>query len=79
MEMPERITGKWIDSLGDEKLLQAEAALHKVFSKLDGQERKRLGNAYDLMRGPAELMSAWDRWTRVNTETRSRGLNPQRR
>ena len=30
------------------------------------------------MRGDAELMSAWDRWSRVNAAIRVRGLTPNR-
>jgi len=79
MKMPDYITAEWIDSLTDDKLLAADQFLHKAFSTIEGEEKARLGSAYDLMRGPAELMSAWDRWTRVNSAARERRLTPRRR
>lgn len=79
MTLPARITGDWMDSLTNDDLLVAESTLHQAFSALDREERARTGTKYELMRGPAELMSAWDRWSRVNTATRARGLHPRRR
>ena len=79
MELPERPTAKWMDSLTDSDLLLAESSLHQAFFSLEREQKALLGDKYELMRGPAELMAAWDRWTRVNTATRSRGLNPRRR
>jgi len=76
MRIPGRITAMWIDSLTNDDLLTAESRLKKVFARIERVEKGRLGGAYDLMRGHADLMSAWDRWTRVNAATRSRGLTP---
>ena len=78
MRVPPRITATWIDSLSDENLLLAELRLKNAFAKEERAEKRRLGLAYDLMRGPAELMLAWDRWSRVNAATRTRKLNPTR-
>ncbi len=79
MQLPERPTAKWMDSLTDSDLLLAESSLHEAFFSLEREQKALLGAKYELMRGPAELMAAWDRWTRVNTAARSRGLNPRRR
>lgn len=78
MRIPGRITAMWIDSLTNDDLLMAESRLKKVFAQRERVEKGRLGGAYDLMRGDAELMSAWDRWTRVNSAIRTRGLTPSR-
>jgi hypothetical protein len=78
MRIPERVNGTWIDSLTDGDLLAAESQLHTDFAKLDGRERKKRGSAYDLMRGPAGLLAAWDRWSRVSTEARARRLHVRR-
>ena len=78
MRIPGRITAMWIDSLTNDDLLLAETRLKKVFARMERVEKGRLGGAYDLMRGHAELMSAWDRWSRVNAAIRSRGLTPTR-
>jgi hypothetical protein len=78
MRIPGRITAMWIDSLTNDDLLLAETRLKKVFARMERVEKGRLGGAYDLMRGHAELMSAWDRWSRVNAAIRARGLTPTR-
>lgn len=78
MRIPGRITATWIDSLTNDDLLLAETRLKKVFAVRERVEKHRLGGAYDLMRGDAELMSAWDRWSRVNSAIRTRGLTPNR-
>ena len=78
MKMPERITGDWMSSLENERLLDAELTLHSLFSKLERAEKKRLGAKYDMMKGNAELLEAWGRWSRVNNEARVRGLHMRR-
>ena len=78
MRIPGRITATWIDSLTNDDLLMAETRLKKVFAVRERVEKSKLGGAYDLMRGDAELMSAWDRWSRVNSAIRVRGLTPNR-
>jgi hypothetical protein len=78
MKLPERITGDWMDSLENDRLLDAELSLHGVFSKLERAEKKRLGEKYDMMKGSPELLDAWGRWSRVNNEARVRGLHMRR-
>jgi hypothetical protein len=78
MRVPSRITATWIDSLTNDNLLVAESRLKSAFAKEERAEKKRTGRSYDLMRGPAELMLAWDRWSRVNAAARGRKLNPNR-
>jgi hypothetical protein len=79
MQMPQHITSSWIDSLNNVDLLEAEARLHSDFVTLEGAERARRGEQYDLMRAPADLLAAWGSWSRVNTEARARGLQTRRR
>ncbi|CAA9309674.1 MAG: hypothetical protein AVDCRST_MAG40-888 [uncultured Gemmatimonadaceae bacterium] len=79
MELPARITGEWMDTLPNDALLDVESALYAAFTELDRAERAARGARYDLTRGPEPLMAAWDRWSRVTTETRRRGMQPRRR
>jgi hypothetical protein len=79
MELPERIDARWIKTLPDADLVEVEWRLHKLFSQLDDEERQRRGSGYELLRGPEPLVSAWLRWSMVNTATRSRGLHPRYR
>jgi hypothetical protein len=76
--VPERISMVWIDTLTNEDLLDVEARVHARFSLLERREKKLKGDRYQLMRGPAELMEAWDRWSRLQAATRERKLNPRR-
>ena len=78
MQLPEYITTKWIDSLGNDSLLEAELSLHKIFSALEQEEKAQGGANYSMMRGSADLMAAWDRWSRVSTAVRARGLYRKR-
>ena len=78
MQVPEHITPKWIDSLGNDSLLDAESSLHKIFSTLEQEEKARGGANYNMMHGSADLMAAWDRWSRVSTAVRARGLHRKR-
>jgi hypothetical protein len=59
-------------------LIQIEARLHARFSTLERREKKLHGQKYQLFRSPPDVMDAWDRWSRVNTATRGRSLNPRR-
>ena len=79
MTMPERITHAWMLTLDDDALLKAESSLRTTFAKAEQAHRKVVGKRYDLMRGPAELLGAWDRWSRVCTEVRARKLDPKRK
>ena len=73
VRVPETITLDWIVSLSD-----AESRLRNALGTLERRERNVWGARYELMRGPADLLRAWDRWTRVNRATRERGLRPLR-
>jgi hypothetical protein len=76
--LPERISMAWIDSLTDADLLDVEARVHARFAVLERREKKARGHKYQLCRGPADLMEAWDRWSRLQAAARERSLNPRR-
>lgn len=76
--VPDRISMAWIETLSDVDLLDVEARVHAKFSVLERREKKARGDKYQLMRGPADLMDAWDRWSRLLSATRERSLNPRR-
>lgn len=76
--VPDRISRDWITTLTDVDLIDVEARVHAKFALLERREKKLRGSKYQLMRGPAELMDAWDRWSRINAATRERSLNPRR-
>ena len=76
--VPDKIDGTWIDTLADEDLIDVEARLHARFAALDNKEKKLRGPRYVLMRGPEELILAWDRWSRVRSATQRRTLVPRR-
>lgn len=72
--IPERVDATWIAGLADKQLVEAESKLHAVFLEEETTEKKRMGDRYDMMRGPSTLMAAWMRWVMVNNETSSRGV-----
>lgn len=76
--VPEQISHSWIETLTDDDLLDVEARVHAKFTVLERREKKARGEKYSLMRGPADLMLAWDRWSRLQAATRDRSLNPRR-
>ncbi len=76
--VPEVIGWTWIESLSDEELIEVEQRTHAKFALIERREKKALGAKYELCRGSAELMSAWDRWGRLSTATRERSLRPRR-
>jgi hypothetical protein len=76
--LPDRISMTWIESLSDVDLLECEARVHARFAILERREKKVRGHRYELCRGPADLMDAWDRWSRLNAATRDRSLTPRR-
>lgn len=76
--VPERISMAWIESLTDDDLLDVEARVHARFTLLERREKRARGYKYQLCRGPADLMEAWDRWSRLLAATRERSLNPRR-
>ena len=76
--VPEQISRNWIDTLSDEDLVDVEARLHTKFSTLEKREKKARGARFDMMRASAELVDAWDRWSRLLNATRERSLIPRR-
>ena len=79
MRMPEKINAKWVDSLSDADLVQAEYDLRGALQKQETAERKRRGAAYQLLRGPEALTQAWNRWSFVGNALRLRGLRVRQR
>jgi hypothetical protein len=77
--VPSHINGTWVATLTDEEILSVEGDLHEAFSALEFREKKARGDRYNLMRSPADLMDAWNRWSVVNAATRARSLNPRKR
>ena len=76
--VPERITRAWIVTLADDDLVAVEARLHGRLAILEKREKKLRGAKYELMRSPADVMDAWDRWSRVNRATQERSLKLRR-
>ena len=76
--LPARINAAWIDTLADDDLIDVEARLHERFTVLDSRHKRLRGGEYSLMRGPTELIDAWDRWSRVSMAARTRSLVTRR-
>ena len=76
--VPESLSADWIDSLTDVELLDVERRTHEKFVVIERREKKLRGERYNLMRGSAELMDAWNRWGRIANATRARSLRPIR-
>jgi hypothetical protein len=74
MNLPVKVDARWIATLADNQLVEAEAQLHAEFVEEDRAERRRMGAKYAMLRGPESLVSAWLRWLLVNNETYSRGV-----
>ncbi len=74
MTLPDRITARWISSLSNDELQEAERTLHDEFSTAETAEKARRGAAFSMMRGPEPLTQAWFRWSMVCNATRERGL-----
>ena len=72
--VPNLISRAWIDTLSDDDLVDIEARLHAKYIVCERRERKVRGARYDQMRGPAEMLDAWDKWSRVLNATRERAL-----
>jgi hypothetical protein len=79
MKIPDFVNHRWIATLNDDQLIRAEAELHAVFHAQEQTEKRRRGAQYMLLQGPATLVTAWQRWSLVSNETRSRGLTAHRR
>ncbi len=76
--VPDRISMSWIETLTDDDLLDVEERLHTRYVVIERREKRVRGDKYQLMRGPADLMDAWDRWSRLSGATRERSLTPRR-
>jgi hypothetical protein len=79
MAVPERLTADWITSLDNGDLVAVESDLHTEFVDEENLERRRRGDRYVLLQGPAALVDAWLRWLMVNNETRLRSRVVRRR
>lgn len=79
MVLPEKVNARWIDTLGNDQLLEAEAQLHALFLKEETAEKRRTGARYTMLRGPESLVSAWHRWLLVHNATQTRGMIIHRR
>lgn len=76
--VPDVINMAWIDTLTDTDLLEVEARLHARLAVIERREKKARGDKYALFRGPADLLDAWDRWSRLSAATRERSLKIRR-
>lgn len=76
--VPEQISRNWIDTLSDEDIVDVEARLHTKFATLEKREKKARGARFNMMQASAELLDAWDRWSRLLNATRERSLVPRR-
>jgi hypothetical protein len=72
--LPETIDNRWIDTLTDAELADAELELRERYTSLETAERERGGVRYDRMRGSPAATSAWVQWSMVRNATRSRGV-----
>jgi hypothetical protein len=74
MKIPEKVNAQWLDTLGNDQLIKAEATLHAEFSKQETAQKLKCGTRYTMLEGPTDLVNAWLRWALANNETRARGL-----
>jgi hypothetical protein len=74
--IPGRLSTTEIGALSADELLNAELAMHTRFAELDAVEKRTKGRKYNLMKGPAELMDAWDQWGRLTRAAQARLLTP---
>ena len=79
MEIPQRVNTKWMATLDDSSVIEAETILHENFREQDLAEKNRRGTRYRLLEGPAGLVDAWMRWLSVSNEARRRGLATKHR
>ena len=75
---PDPIDNRWIDTLSDAELVEAEFALRTRYAALETRERERGGDRYDRMRGSPAATSAWVQWSMVRNASRSRGVRMRR-
>ena len=74
MQLPDSVNSRWIASLSDKQLQEAERLLHAEFLQHETVEKASAGARYKLMHGPQALVSAWHRWMLVNNESHSRNV-----
>jgi len=74
MKIPDHINARWMATLANDQLVKVEAQLHAIFHRQESAEKARCGSRYVMLQGPTDLVNAWQRWSLVNNETRSRGL-----
>lgn len=79
MEIPNTVNARWIATLLDDQLIDAEAELHAIFRRRESAEKARSGTRYMLLQGPSDLVNAWQRWLLVSNEARKRHLAVQHR
>jgi hypothetical protein len=73
-QVPQQLSRQWIDTLTDDELIDVEARLHDRFLTIERRERKSQGPRFTMMRAPADLLDAWDRWSRCLNAARERAL-----
>jgi hypothetical protein len=78
ISVPEKLSTTWIRALSNTDLVDVEEKLHARLAVLERREKAARGVKYDLLRSPADVLDAWNRWSRVNNATRERSLNPRR-
>ena len=76
--VPESINRAWIDTLSDADLIDCEARVREKFAVIERREKRARGDKYQLFRGPADLMAAWDTWSRLSAAARERSLRVRR-
>jgi hypothetical protein len=74
MTMPSNVSSRWLATLKDKHLLEAEAQLYADFHARETLEKSRAGARYVLLQGPSALVNAWQQWLLVNNEARARGV-----
>jgi hypothetical protein len=74
VSIPERVNARWIATLENDQLVDAEQRLHEDFRNLDSAEKAARGTRYRLMQGSQPLMDSWMAWRLADNEARRRGL-----
>ena len=74
ISIPAKITTRWMETLGTDQLVAAEAQLFADFNARERKEKSRSGSRYMLLQGPADLVNAWRHWSLVSNEVRERGV-----
>ena len=78
MTIPSNVSSRWVATLKDSQLLEAEARLYADFHAREMTEKSRAGARYILLQGPSALVNAWQQWLLVNNEARARGVTVRR-